>query len=138
MSLGSKLKDFFTTGGCVTQSKAVTLDTIQDALDLIKEIRPSLIHEGAPKVLTVVEQLVHWIDVVQKDMELIKADKLRTMLHDIAAIKIQLTNMVTDIDSIRKDQSKEVSSIDKDDYIEKIKDTVKKIKKLKEKKDDNK
>ncbi len=137
MSLGSKLKDFFTSGGCVTETKYITLDTIQDAIDLIKEIKPSSVSEGAPKVLMIVEQLVHWVDAMQKDMQLIKYDKLRTVLHDIAEIKIQLATMVKDIDNVKSDkQSERIAT--QSECIDKIKDTVKKIKKQKETKDDNK
>lgn len=137
MSLGSKLKDFFTSGGCVTETKYITLDTIQDAIDLIKEIKPSSVSEGAPKVLMIVEQLVHWVDAMQKDMQLIKYDKLRTVLHDIAEIKIQLATMVKDIDNVKSDKQNERIAT-QSECIDKIKDTVKKIKKQKETKDDNK
>lgn len=137
MSLGSKLKDFFTSGGCVTETKYITIDTIQDAINLIKDIKHNNIAEGAPKVLMLVEQLVHWVDVMQKDMELVKYDKLRTIIQDIAAIKIQLTTMTSDIDKVRVFQQEEKAVV-QDECIAKIKDTVKKIKKQRENKDDNK
>lgn len=138
MSLGNKLKDFFTSGGCTIEAKNITLDTVQDALDLIKKIRTNrdLIGEGAPKVLAIVEQLVHWVEVIQKDMDLVKYDKLRTIIQDIAEIKIQISTMVRDIESARSMNQGEVSSAE-NDCIAKIKETVKKIKKQKENTDDN-
>lgn len=138
MSLGNKLKDFFTSGGCTIEAKNITLDTVQDALDLIKKIRTNrdLIGEGAPKVLAIVEQLVHWVEVIQKDMDLVKYDKLRTIIQDIAEIKIQISTMVRDIESVRSMNQGEVSSAE-NDCIAKIKETVKKIKKQKENTDDN-
>lgn len=137
MSLGSKLKDFFTAGGCVSEVKYITLDTIQEALDLIKSIKKDSITDGAPKVLMLVEQLVHWVSVLQKDMEIIKSDKLRSVLHDIAEIKIQLATMIKDIDLVRQMKENDRYEVESD-CIAKIKDTVKKIKKQKEIKDGNK
>lgn len=136
MSLGNKLKDFFTSGGCVLETKHITLDTIQDALNLIKDIKSKNISDGAPKVLMIVEQLVYWVEVMQKDMDLVKYDKLRTIIQDIAAIKIQLMNMTSDIEALKSAQQEE-TSVMQDECISKIKDTVKKIKKQKENKDDN-
>jgi len=136
MSLGNKLKDFFTSGGCVLETKHITLDTVQDALNLIKDIKGKNIAEGAPKVLMIVEQLVHWVEVIQKDMDLVKYDKLRTIIQDIAEIKIQISTMVRDIESIKPINQSEVSTPE-NDCIAKIKETVKKIKKQKENTDDN-
>ena len=84
----------------------------------------------------IVEQLVYWVEVMQKDMDLVKYDKLRTIIQDIAAIKIQLMNMTSDIESLKTAQQEE-ASVMQDECISKIKDTVKKIKKQKENKDDN-
>lgn len=137
MSLGNKLKDFFTSGGCVAESKIITLDTIQDAINLIKDIKHNNISEGAPKVLMLIEQLVHWVNVLQKDMEIIKSDKLRSILHDIAEIKIQLVTMVKDIDLVKSMKNNDRYKVESD-CISKIKDTVKKIKKQKENNDGNK
>lgn len=136
MSLGNKLKDFFTSGGCVLETKHITLDTVQDALNLIKDIKSKNIAECAPKVLMIVEQLVHWVEVIQKDMDLVKYDKLRTIIQDIAEIKIQISTMVRDIESIKPMNQSEVSTPE-NDCIAKIKETVKKIKKQKENTDDN-
>lgn len=120
MSLGSKLKDFFNGTEDVQALKKTTLETIQDAKNLLEQVRNKRIADGAPGVFSVLDQTVSWVDVLQKDMEIIKADKLRNIAHEIAAIKIQLQVI-----------SKEIAEA-------KDKQVAPKVKKTKEIKDGNK
>jgi hypothetical protein len=140
MSLGSKLKDFFTKGGCVIDFPRDTtkIETILDALEVIRSIRCSNSQDAQRKTTALLEQVVGWVDILQQDMNIVKAVKLRTILHDIAEIKIQLISMANDISTLKYPPSSEYDVLPETVLIKKIKDTIKNVKTTKEKKDGNK
>jgi hypothetical protein len=139
MSLGSKLKDFFTQGGCVINSPRddIKIETILDALEALRVIKCSNLVDSRRKISALLEQIVGWVDILQQDMNIVKAVKLRAIAHDIAEIKIQLISMTKEINDLKEDKN-DLDDLPESKLITQIKDTIKRVKVTKEKKDGNK
>lgn len=116
MSLMNKFKEVF-NGGCIKEEEKKRIDTANDALELLKQLKEGKVKSN----ISVVEQLVHWIDVLQQDMNIIKAHKIRDINADLTGVKTQLCLMADEMLKMKKDidnnskQSKKAVKVTKQD-----------------------
>ncbi len=142
MSIIGKIKNIFGSG-CITEKEDMIkkdINNIQDALNLLNSIPGDQVQNGLSKFLKAITQIVHWIDILQQDMNIVKGDKLRSMLADITAIRQQITIINQNIDDSKKLECREHTCNDTKDIVVKATKVSKSIKdsKQKEKDHDNK
>lgn len=99
MSLVSKMKDFFST----EDKKMKDIETIQEAMEMINKLKSGQYRDACASsaVNKILDQLINWVDVLKTDMDIVKGDKLRSILADLTGIKNQLGTMAGDISELQ-------------------------------------
>lgn len=136
MSLVKKLKAMLNNPGCVREtSKFICPSEMDKVLKVIESMGKD---ESSVKVKGILTQLIYWIEKLEKDMDIIKGDTLRTILADITSIKTQLIIMGKEAHDLRAHRCEDYKYLPETQFVAQTKEIIKKINKTKEKKDDNK